>query len=492
MPLPRLLFELYLGTYTGTVRLVRKGAERTIYFRGGFPVYVDSSQLDETLSAVLERSGRIAEAQLERAKQVGSERDIYMGEALVSIGALRESELLDALRDQTEYKLVASFSWRDGKFAIEELADFPEHVVPSEIHPLTAILRGISAHYELSALFRYFSKLQNRYVVSTPMFAVHHSSILPHLEHFDPKELLDGQTTFERALRSDDAHSLEIAQALYVLLVTDMVRPSKKPGDPAPEVETPVEEKAAIGLADYQSLMDAADRIAHRYLRAKGSDYFALFGVERGASTREIARTYRKQVAEIREDAGLPGLPHDSQRRARELIDLLDTARGVLTNAKRREEYLAELPDETEAQEKTELASGREAALAAERAYKLGVRLLNEGDADGAYDELDGAVRSNPVEPTYRVALAQAIQAKFKENRGQALGLAYSHIEQALRIDPGNILANLEAARIFLGEKQTAAARSHVEKVLQRVGHHKGALKLLAEIESAGGEEGRA
>lgn len=490
LPLPRLLFELYIGTYTGVVRLMRKGVRRSIYFLAGLPVRVDSEGLSETLGFMLRDDGRITDDQLNQAQDLVTTQGGFLGERLVEIGVLRESELLDALREQTERKLARSLAWRDGIYEIEDDASLLQRSVVNEINPLKAIFRGIREHYDLGALLDFFSELQKLYIVVTPQFAIHFKTVAPNFQYFDTKEMLNGKTTFEAALRSDDAHVLEIAQSLYFLLVVDMVHAEPKPGEPAPDIEIEPAPDTSKGLVDYAAMMDAADQIAREYLRIKGADHFTVLGVERDADDAAIKAASEAIVESVRSDSEIEGMPHDAVRRARDLIQVVHRARKVLLHAGRRKRYVKKL----EASESAETAQAtsksatdrrRESLIKAERAYKDGMRLLKAGDAKQAYKKLDEAVHTSPAEPTYRVALAQVILVKYADRGDRARSLAYTHIEEALRLDPGNLVANIEAAKILRGEKQDHLARTYLERVLQRAPHHQVARRMLEELDGS-------
>ncbi|MEE8410226.1 MAG: response regulator, partial [Myxococcota bacterium] len=118
MPLPRLLYELYVGTYFGIVHLRREGVRRAIYFWAGMPVRVDTDQVSESLGSLLVESQRLSEADHDRAQQHAVAHGTHLGAALVALGLLRESELLDALSMQTGRKLISTLAWRHGTYEI--------------------------------------------------------------------------------------------------------------------------------------------------------------------------------------------------------------------------------------------------------------------------------------------------------------------------------------------------------------------------------------
>ena len=92
------------------------------------------------------------------------------------------------------------------------------------------IWRGVVENYDLDGLFAFFVPMRSRYVVAGDLFAVHYETLGLFLRDFEVGPLLTGKLTFEQCLRSDDTRAVQIAQALYVLLVTEMIRPAAEPG----------------------------------------------------------------------------------------------------------------------------------------------------------------------------------------------------------------------------------------------------------------------
>jgi CheY-like chemotaxis protein len=483
LSLPRLLFELYVGTYSGKLVLQRSGSERRVFFWAGQPVLVDSDQLEERLGPLLRDEGRITEAQYEHAKAVALERGVRVGEALVNLGHISGADLLEALNAQTEKKLINTLAWRDGTFELVDDTGFASGEILTDVQPLKVIWRGVHEHYDLTSMIGFFARLRERYVVATELFAVQFEALGPHLRDLGVVSWLNGKTTFEEALRSNDARALEIAQALYVLLATDMIRASPQPGEPAPVIEHRPAEVVPAAPVDYQLLMEVSNRVAREYLRIKGKDHYAVLGVARDADTATIDAAFQDAVATARKDLERPGLPHETRKRTREIIDILTGARAVLLQPDERRVYDEELSDAGPGE--APAMSKQRALFGAEQAYREGVRLLDMLDARGARKQFIQALAGNPAEPTYRVAVAQAILVEQKDDPVRAHAAAFAYIDDALRIDPGNIPANLEMARLFAEQKLPEQARTHLERVLQRAPHHQKARRLLGELDDS-------
>ncbi|HSI05374.1 MAG TPA: DUF4388 domain-containing protein, partial [Myxococcota bacterium] len=342
-PLPRLLFELYGGTYCGTLRLSRKGADRIIDVWNGFPVAVTVTpeEDDDDIATILRDHGRITAEQHADAKRRAGTRAAQL---LVALGVIDERDLLDCIREQTELRLAASFSWRDGTYKITPSRAPPDSVVLSEIHPVKIIWRGVCEHYDVGSLLAFFSPLRARFIVATEVFPIHYESLGPFLRSVGVAHLLDGKTTFEQALRSDDSHALTIAHTLYVLIVTEMIRAQSKPGEAAkfPEAVGQARQSKPV---DYRDLTRACEEVARTYVALKGRDYFAMLELERQATEKEVLAAYDRLATPFKVDNLLPGLPDDVQRRAREIDNLLRRARDTLSSPEERRRYVNRLEE---------------------------------------------------------------------------------------------------------------------------------------------------
>ena len=261
------------------------------------------------------------------------------------------------------------------------------------------------------------------------------------------------------------------------------MRPATEPGEPAPVVERKRAEPVAAPV-DYRFLMEVSDRIAKEYLRIKGKDHYTVLGVARDAGEGAIEAAYHDALGVARKDLQRQGLPHESVKRTRETIDILTQAHAVLSNAHERAAYDASLGESDSAEDGHAPEMNRQKALFdAEQAYREGVRLLEMLDGRGARKQFEQALIGNPAEPTYRVAIAQAVLLEHRSDPGRGQSEAFVFLEDALRIDPGNIPANLEAAQLFVEQGMKGEARTHLERVLQRAPHHQKARHLLDGLE---------
>jgi Domain of unknown function (DUF4388)/Tetratricopeptide repeat len=136
------VFQLLdLSRKTGLLRVTSELRHNagTIYFEDGKIIFAEIRSNPHPLGALLLRTGKISEADLERARDMqqrqGDER--RLGEILVSLGAITPRELQRQVRFQVEEVVFEVMSWREGYFSFTEgpLTDVPTEAmvnIPTE------------------------------------------------------------------------------------------------------------------------------------------------------------------------------------------------------------------------------------------------------------------------------------------------------------------------------------------------------------------------
>ncbi len=118
------VFQLLdLSRKTGTLTVVSelRRNKGTVVFDQGVIVYAEIESNPHPLGNLLVRSGKIGEADLQRARDMqlrGDER--RLGELLVAIGAISQRDLERQVRFQVEEVVFELLSWREGYFSFAE------------------------------------------------------------------------------------------------------------------------------------------------------------------------------------------------------------------------------------------------------------------------------------------------------------------------------------------------------------------------------------
>src|SRR5690606_22270731 len=118
---PRLLFALLRQRFSGTLVLEQPPphpGRRTVWVRGGMPVFTDWVAPSEVLGQVLQGLRFVTEDQLRRALEAMAAQGGLLGQQLLAQGVLDRPRLLEALRQQCVRKLVGVFALRAGEATV--------------------------------------------------------------------------------------------------------------------------------------------------------------------------------------------------------------------------------------------------------------------------------------------------------------------------------------------------------------------------------------
>jgi tetratricopeptide (TPR) repeat protein len=116
------LLDLSRKTGALTVTSVLRDNQGTVYFDRGAVVFAAIRSNPHPLGELLLRAGKIAEADLARARDTQRTAQVHrkLGELLVESGALTHKELERQVRFQVEEVVFELMSWREGFFSFEE------------------------------------------------------------------------------------------------------------------------------------------------------------------------------------------------------------------------------------------------------------------------------------------------------------------------------------------------------------------------------------
>ena len=216
------VFQLLdLSRKTGVLRVSSelRHNQGTVYFEGGTVIYAEIRNNPHPLGGLLLRTGKIAEADLERARDMqqrqGDRR--RLGEILVALGAITARELERQVRFQIEEVVFEVMSWREGYFSFVEgpLTDVPSEAVVGI--PVEALLM------EGARRIDEWSRIENRVphlgvipaLAPAPEGAPGQLDLLP--PEWEVLALIDGERDI-RALASELGRSdFDIAKTLFGL-----------------------------------------------------------------------------------------------------------------------------------------------------------------------------------------------------------------------------------------------------------------------------------
>jgi hypothetical protein len=152
MSLTDLLQFLAAGRKTGTLKFDLAKITKQVYFKKGLIVGSKSNDPREYLGQILLHYGKLDESQLQQAREVQRTSGGKLGEVLVQLGFLTESDVLDILKTRTLDAIYDLFVWDEGQFEFYDDETLPEDLILIEVEPTTVIMEGI---YRIDELARY-------------------------------------------------------------------------------------------------------------------------------------------------------------------------------------------------------------------------------------------------------------------------------------------------------------------------------------------------
>ncbi|MCA9685836.1 MAG: hypothetical protein KC457_26910, partial [Myxococcales bacterium] len=150
---PRLLFALLRQRFTGTLTATQAEppGERTVWFRGGMPVFTDWSSSDDLLGELMLHEGIIDTLGHERGLAALRDSGGHLGEILLKQGLIDERQRTEALREQCSSKVAQIFAPDAlGSPAVTVTVvdhDKGKNDELAQVNVLALILRGVEEHY---------------------------------------------------------------------------------------------------------------------------------------------------------------------------------------------------------------------------------------------------------------------------------------------------------------------------------------------------------
>src|SRR5438132_1247414 len=265
------VFQLLdLSRKTGALRVTSelRHNEGTIYFDSGVVVSAEIRSNPHPLGALLLRTGKITEADFERARDMqqrqGDKR--RLGEILVALGVITQREVERQVRFQIEEVVFEVMSWNEGYFSFTEQA---ESKVPTELTvriPVEALLM------EGARRIDEWSRIENRipHVGVVPSLAPPPGRGGGELDLLPPEwevlSLVDGHRSVRGLATELGRSDFEVAKTLFGLEsagVIVLVDPgnAKRPRDAGSDVtELVAQAEQALQAKDLDAARAAAEQ----------------------------------------------------------------------------------------------------------------------------------------------------------------------------------------------------------------------------------------
>jgi CheY-like chemotaxis protein len=381
MPLPHLLHAVFSEQRTGRLDISAGGANRSIFFVGGMPVYAESSIPEETLGAHLVRQGVIDQVQNARAVTEMTRTGRRFGEVLLKLGLIGPHDLFRELESHLVEKVIGAFGCHGGGYTLVDGDSWKDEVIIARMPPGRIILSGCQRHWPASLVRRHLA-----------------------LDESDRCVILEGRPYDDRylALITGEIRILqlarkglalfEIAQAmpqpervlptLFALYVMEIIgfskaAPADQRVDIADLVYSVFESKPPVP----PRREELARHLLAEYMKLRTADNFKLLGVPRTATPAEITAAFQVRQRRYHPDTlvGIDtGLVHE---KLEELYLRVQAAYRTLIDPEARRRYVSKLEGETAADAPAGDPPGGERGRDGDAPVPEPERLFQEGQA---------------------------------------------------------------------------------------------------------------
>lgn len=239
MPLPDLLQWLGAAEKTGTLRVERDRAVKSIRLREGRVTGCSSDDPSLRLGQFLLGRKKITEEQLRQALQLQEESSRFLGQILVEMEVLDSDTVRKELEAKAHEVIYSLFDWPDAvfRFEDEEVEDRPD-LFPVDIHVEDLLLRGMQRIDDMAMI---------RELLYDPQLILRYTSKPPGPEIFGDEtsramySAIDGERTLADILLHVHGTEYVVKKFLFDLHLNGYVEiAGLKPGAQPAEPEEPL------------------------------------------------------------------------------------------------------------------------------------------------------------------------------------------------------------------------------------------------------------
>ncbi len=187
--LPELVTAFWLTQQTGELTLHRGKVKKAVYFERGRPCYAISNLMADRFGQFLVRVGKLTLAQVELCEKTAEKRGVRIGDALVELGILKETEKLYYVAQQVKAIAYSVFAWEEGRYRIHFSGRAQAATTKIDIHPAHLIARGVKKLYRRERLARLLPDGERLIPTQQPAFGLHEvelesweAQLLPHVD----------------------------------------------------------------------------------------------------------------------------------------------------------------------------------------------------------------------------------------------------------------------------------------------------------------------
>lgn len=149
--LPELVINIFNQQISGILEL-NSGSELKIYFDKGIPFFAEGGEEETLLARILLDHNKITKDQYDKIIQEISDKDIKVGELVVSMGILNPHELNEFLEIQVTEKIIRGLTYTKGEYRFSDTNDFPANAFYCRLNLHTIIYETLNRYADTSRI----------------------------------------------------------------------------------------------------------------------------------------------------------------------------------------------------------------------------------------------------------------------------------------------------------------------------------------------------
>ena len=329
---------------TGRVELATSGCLRRVFFDGGRPASVDSSDEREDLAAYLAEEGLVPRRTVDRARGRAKSDGRPVEELLVESDHVEPEALYGALRGCVIGRLLSWFALEAGEAVAYRGGPGPLDPVDLGMHPGRLIFDGLRRKYGRLRLFRVFGTPS---VVPRHRVAGDRPRGLPAgmVLRSDEERLvgeIDGIRTVAQIAGVADVNPLEALAIIYGLVLIGVVEPPicGQADRTLPPLGVDGSGRGAAPRRP-EDMPGFAELVDSKHAEARNADYFQVLGVPRSATGADIRSAWERLRRQFDPHRVRPGSPLRHQ--VDEIVLVVCDAYAMLSDEGRRARYLTNI-----------------------------------------------------------------------------------------------------------------------------------------------------
>lgn len=415
-----LIFDFFKEGFSGRL-IVDSLSDRAVFsFLNGEPVDIKFNRIQFTLGRMLLRRGVIDEETYLKSMEYMSEKNIRHGDALVEMGVVSSSTIVEMIEQQYIEKLLYFFSKVTGSYlVIENEVDFTIH---PKVDIFSLIYSGVMQYSSGKYLTDKFLPHKNHFIALLENFTLYKKNIPFNEEELNLLANLESAPEFIEVIEHTTLDFANVLKLFEILDICKMV-----------QFEATKEKALEITKWTQPKMIELKNKIISDYLSLKEKNYYEVLELKTDCTESEIKKRYLEKVKNYHPDTySHMGLSKDLMNRVNEMFQLIQIAYQTLSNPESRKSYDTIISSNivSEAMKKSS------DIINAEISFKKGEFLLKRRNYKDAEGYFRNAVNLYDREPEYLVNLAYALMFIEKKDNNGKLIEAKDLLEKAIYINP--------------------------------------------------------